>query len=648
MSVLGVDIGGTFTDFVLFDGEDYIFLKIPSTPHNPALAFLRGLEILGSKALGASILHGTTVGTNAVLERKGARTALLATRGFEDVIEIGRQTRSDLYSLRVEKPEPLIPPELRFGVGERIGPQGEVLEEVSDREISELVGRLKEKGVEAAAVCLLFSFRNPAHEERIGRKLAEAGIPHTLSSSLLPEFREYERCSAAALNSYLLPIMSRYLSFLEEKGVRLRMMHSAGGTFSSKIARERPVLTLLSGPAAGVMGARYWAGISGFESFISFDMGGTSADISLCSGGIPLTSRGEIGGYPLRVPHLDITSCGAGGGSVAWFDRGGALRVGPESAGADPGPACYGRGAKPTVTDAHLVLGHILPEHFLGGRMRLFPERAFRVLGEIAAGRGLELRDFASGILEVADSNMERSLRAISAERGFDPQDFVLVAFGGAGGLHACSLARRLGIRKILFPPKPSLLSAFGLLASPASRELSRTLLVGASEISFEHLAREMEELVRRGLRELSEEGVRGEVERELLLEMRYSGQSHEIAVPFGPDFLEEFHRRHAALFGCSFPEREAEIVNLRAFLREKLFPPPPPPFIPSGPRELGRRRMFVEGEEREVPVFRREGLSPGTIISPPALVLEPESTILLLPPFRAEVGEHGELLAEG
>ncbi len=482
----GVDTGGTFTDFVFETADELRIFKLASTPDDPSRAITEGLQRIaaetGSALARIEVVHGTTVGTNALLQRRGARVALVTTAGFEDVIEIGRQARPELYNLNAIKPAPLVASELRFGVQERITSAGEVLESLCQDELEELGEKLRQSGCEAIAVSLLFSFAHPEHEQRIARALEPLGLPLSISHKILPEYREYERTSTVAVNAYLQPLMGRYLNRLTRVGpgsgpsspsqstkpeaqsptFRLRVMQSSGGSISATAAAAGPVRTILSGPAGGVVGALRASRAAGFEDIITFDMGGTSTDVALCDQeGMRLTSEAIVAGLPVAVPMMDIHTVGAGGGSIARVDEGGSLRVGPESAGAEPGPACYGRSLLPTVTDAHVMLGHFPGAGLLGGEFKLDEARAREALKKLAvemsaaANRKVSIFTAALGVLEVVNTNMERALRYVSVERGNDPREFTLVPFGGAGGLHALALARALRIPRILVPASP-------------------------------------------------------------------------------------------------------------------------------------------------------------------------------------------------
>jgi N-methylhydantoinase A len=489
---VGVDTGGTFTDFVFeLNGRLRVF-KLSSTPADPSLAIAQGLRQI-SVATGVSlkhieIVHGTTVGTNALLQRRGARTALVTTKGFEDVLVIGRQARPELYNLNAVRPPPLVPDALRFGVRERVSAAGEIIEELDADEVAQLVGKLKKAKVESIAICLLFSFVNSEHERRIAEALASLDLPLSVSHQILPEYREFERTSTVAINAYLQPLMGSYLERLSSKARSLRVMQSSGGSISASVAAREPVRTILSGPAGGVVGALRAARAAGFENIITFDMGGTSTDVALCGReGLRMTNEASVAGLPVAVPIMDIHTVGAGGGSIARVDEGGSLRVGPESAGADPGPACYGRSWLPTVTDAHLVLGHFGGAGLLGGEFPLDEDRSQTAMTQLAdamskvAGREVTAVEAAQGVLTVANTNMERALRRISVERGFDSRDFALLPFGGAGGLHAVELAQALGIPQIIVPGFAGALSAIGVITADVVKDQSRTTMLAVT-----------------------------------------------------------------------------------------------------------------------------------------------------------------------
>jgi len=646
---LGVDTGGTFTDFVLWNGKEWKFLKLPSTPQNPALAVLEGVnELRGEEPL--LLLHGTTVATNALLERKGAKTAFVTNEGFEDLLEIGRQNRERLYDLYYKKPPPLVPRELRFGLKVRTDEKGRVLEELKEEELEELIKKLKEKGVLSVAVCFLHSYANPEHEKKVGERLKKEGFFVSLSHELVREFREYERASTTAVNAYVSPKMSTYLKSLEE-GLKekdlLLVMQSNGGLLPPEKAGREAVRTVLSGPAGGVIGALAVAKEAGVEKLITFDMGGTSTDVSLVEGEPKITTEGKVAGLPLKVPMIEIHTVGAGGGSIARIDEGGALRVGPESAGAVPGPICYGKGGKElTVTDANLFLGRLEEDFFLGGKMKLYRkpvEEAFKKTAELY---GMEPLRLAEGIITVVNATMERAIKKVSVERGYDPAEFTLVPFGGAGGLHALLLAENLRINNVLLPPNPGLLSALGTLTADALKERSLTLL--KEEPPPQELEPLFGEMERELYEELRSEGFK-EVVLERLADLRFKGQSYELTVPFSRLYKESFKELHERVYGYAHEGVPVELVNLRVRargLREK----PPLPKVPFGGKELSpeatlkEKELYFEGEKLKAPVILRDELKAGNLLRGPALVVEYTSTLFIPPRWRGEVDPYGNL----
>jgi N-methylhydantoinase A len=626
---VGVDTGGTFTDLLLLEGGRLRACKLPSTPDDPARAVSEGLARLG--AAGADLVHGTTVGTNALLERRGARTALVTTRGLADVLEIARQARPRIYELEPRREEPLVPAELRFEVDERVAADGSVERSPQDGDAEELRRRLREAGAESIAVVLLHAYRNPAPERRVGAWLEGIGAPVSLSHEVLCEYREFERTVATVVNAYLRPALEAYLRRLP--GGRVRVMRSNGGALSAPAAARLPAQTILSGPAGGVVAADWLGRQAGEERIITFDMGGTSTDVSLLDGGPRLTSEGQVGSLPLRLPMIDIHTVGAGGGSIAWRDAGGALRVGPRSAGAEPGPACYGRGDQPTVTDAHVVLGRLLPERFLGGALRLDRARARTAIEALAGALGLAPAAAADGVLQVARASMERAIRVISVERGFDPSRFVLYCYGGAGGLHVVELARGLGIPRARVPEHPGLFSALGMLASDVVIDLSETALLRADS-SREAMEATWRRLEGRARETLAAEGfAAGRVAVQRSADLRYVGQSFELTVAGGDDLEGRFHRRHADLRGHGRPDRPVEVVTLRVRAVGQVDPPrfaaeEPGPTDPS-PALAGSGRVRLEaGDEAEVPVYDRDRLRAGMALAGPALVCEYSSTL--------------------
>jgi len=660
MRRIGIDTGGTFTDFILLDGKSIRTLKLLSTPQNPARAILQGLaQLLDGEE--CEIFHGSTVATNALLERKGAVTALITTRGFEDVIEIGRQNRPKLYSLFPSRPDPLIPSALRFGITERMLYDGRALVPLKTSELRTLREKLRRKKVQSLAVCLLFSYANPEHEKKIGRALRSLKIPISLSHVILPEYREYERTSTTVVNAYLAPVMGRYLSDLERqlqpargrKGPKLRIMQSNGGAVSARIAIREPVRTILSGPAGGVVGAWELARRAGYQDILSFDMGGTSTDVALCQGEIRITSESIIAHCPIGVPVIDIHTVGAGGGSIARIDEGGALRVGPESAGADPGPICYGKGDQITVTDANLCLGKLDPDYPLGGTLRLHVEKiapAFRSLA-----RQMNLRTplaAAQGVVDVANANMEAALRVISVERGYDPRDFTLVTFGGAGGLHAVELAASLSIPRVLIPENPGLLSALGMLLSDSIRDLSQTVILRAQEADAEELERRYADLEKTGNASMEDEGFTPDrIRLERWIDMRYRGQSFEITLPYSRRFRQEFHRRHEQRYGYADPSRESEVVTLRVRARG-LAEKPRIPKDRLGPADPNRafireKPVYFGGKYLPTRVYERALLRAGSRIVGPALIFEYSASAAIPPGYECRVDHFRNLIIE-
>ena len=649
---IGVDIGGTFTDFVRFDPATGAVrtAKRLSTPADPAAAVLAGLA---GETGRPAIVHGSTVATNALLERTGAPTALITTRGFRDVLQIGRQDRPALYDLLGDLPPPLVPRRWRFEVDERVDAHGRVLRPLDPAEVGRLIPLLQAEGVTSVAVCLLFSFLHPAHEETIAALLRQAGLSASASCEILPEFREYERASTTVVNAYVSPVMDRYLARLGAAlgAGELRIMQSNGGSISAAEARRNAVRCILSGPAGGVVGARAVAQAAGFERLITFDMGGTSTDVSLVDGALRTTTEATVGGYPLRIPILDIHTVGSGGGSLAAVDPGGALRVGPASAGADPGPACYGRGDRPTVTDANLVLGRLAPEFFLGGGMPLDVGRARAAVGRLAAPLNLSAEECALGIVAVANAHMARALRVISVERGHDPRHFALVSFGGAGGLHAADLARGLGISRVLISPYASTLSALGMVMADVVKDYTQTVMLPGDTPPAD-LAARLRPIMARAAADLSAEGVdEKDVLIEPSLDLRYAGQSFELAVPFGPQTLDRFHQQHEHAYGCADPAAPVEVVNVRVRAVGRV----PRPSLRRQPESaadphaalIDRRPLFLAGGPATVPFYRGEALAPGNHIAGPAVVVRSDTTILLGPADRAVVDPYLNLVIE-
>jgi N-methylhydantoinase A len=657
----GVDTGGTFTDIVLLQEGKITVHKVLSTPDDPSRSIVGGLQEQDALNDLRVLVHGSTVATNAVLERKGAVTGLITTAGFRDVLEIGRQTRPKLYDMRVQKTPPLVPRERRLEVVERLNERGEVLIPLDGSSVQAALEMLQEAGVEAVALSLLFSFANPEHEQRAAEYIRAAGLYVSASCEVLPEFREYERTSTVVLNAYVGPLIDRYLARLERtlpEASVLRIMQSNGGSISSAMARREAARTLLSGPAAGVVGAAFVAQASGYTQIITLDIGGTSTDVALVDGTATVTTEGKIGGYPTKLPMIDIHTIGAGGGSLAWFDAGGALRVGPASMGADPGPAAYGRGGdEATVTDAHVVLGRLLPEAFLGGTMRLEARQALDVISRLAQRLEASEEEAALGMIRVINANMEAAIRVISVERGCDPRDFTLVAFGGAGPLHACDLAAALRIPRVLIPTTPGVLSALGMLLADTLKDYVRTIMIPAEE-SQQLVRSTLAELEEMGRRDLAREGISAEqIVIEPSLDLRYVGQSYELNIPFEGDMVDAsaaFHRAHEQRFGYNDPNERIEVVNVRlkarglntypALERQEVvenFTPAP---------AMMRRVVFASrgGPVRQnIPVYERAALRPGASFSGPAIVTQYDTTTLIPPAWYARVDGIGNLIIE-
>src|SRR6185295_13438217 len=574
---VGVDTGGTFTDFVFEARGRLEIFKLASTPSDPSRAIAAGLQTIaektGAQLKNLEVVHGTTVGTNALLERRGARTALVTTRGFEDVFVIGRQARPELYNLDAVKPPPLVPDNLRFGLGGRVTASGEIIEELDETALSALLDRLKKAKVESVAICLLFSFVDPGFENQIAEALSVLDVPLSVSHQILPEYRESERTSTVTINAYLQPLMGTYLQRLAANTRSLRVMQSSGGSISALVAAREPVRTILSGPAGGVVGALRAARAAGFEKIITFDMGGTSTDVALCGrDGLRMTNEALVAGLPVAVPVMDIHTVGAGGGSIARVDDGGSLRVGPESAGAEPGPACYGRSLLPTVTDAHVMLGHFGGGGLLGGDFDLDEARSQKAMAQLAsdmskvAGRQITAIEAAQGVLVVANTNMERALRRISVERGHDSREFALLPFGGAGGLHAVELAQALRIPQIIVPNSAGALSAIGVLTADVVKDQSRTKMLEVSPGVGRKLDQTFKEMERTAAVALRREGfptVKQRHERSLAL--RYKGQSFELEIKrTSGNIATEFHRAHQERYGYAQESNVVEVVSAR------------------------------------------------------------------------------------
>jgi N-methylhydantoinase A len=719
---IAIDTGGTFTDCVWIDSATrrLRMLKVFSTPADPSQAIVDALRKIAPEK-NFVLLHGTTVGTNTLLERKGARTALVTTAGFEDAIEIGRQARPTLYDFFFNRIEPLIPKHLRFGIHERTSADGGILTSPAQQELQILVQQLAAAKPESVAVSLLFSFVNPENEQAVAAALKSLGIPLSISHEILPEFREYERTSTIVINAYLQPVMERYLNNLEtraatrlpengagqnfanqntakkaleirsrmpETAARIFVMQSSGGITALSAAAREPVRTVLSGPAGGVVGAVVTARASGFENIIAFDMGGTSTDVSLVEGEIKTAIDAQIAGLPISVPMLDIHTVGAGGGSLARFDAAGVLRVGPESAGADPGPICYGRGTQPTVTDANLLLGRLQPTRFLGGDFTLDLDRTRRVTTDWLKNKWvkqdglkkrrprLTLEQFAAGVIRVVDATMEKAIRVVSIERGRDPRHFALVAFGGAGGLHACALAEALSIPRVIIPALPGVLSALGILAGDVVKDYSRTLLWRVSgKMPQAEFNREFAVLEETAARDFRHEAWQRKIRYARSIDLRYRGQGYELNLPLTQNLLRDFEREHQRRYGYAHPNREIEIVTLR--LRATLKSPKLdistaheaadaetcPEHTPrdgtksyrdSRPRLSGRAKLrlspleasvLFSGKKLKTKIYAREELAPGKTYSGPAIITEYSATTVIPPGARLQVDPAANLI---
>jgi N-methylhydantoinase A len=670
---IGVDTGGTFTDFVIVHDGQVRTWKEPSTPDDPARAILAGItRALRETDAGAEpleIVHGSTVATNALLEGRTAPVAFVTNRGFEDILEIGRQARPDPYNLMAERPAPLAPRAMRFGVAGRIDARGAEREPVDPEELRALADRLRSEGAGSVAICLLHAYANPAHEEAVARALEEAGLLVSVSSRLVPEYREYERASTTAVNAAVAPVMSRYLRRLAEgigqteasmaSSCRLLVMGSNGGALSAEAAGREAVRTVLSGPAGGVRGAVHAGAGMGIAHLISFDMGGTSTDVSLLPGAARTTSEAVVAGHPVKIPAIDIHTVGAGGGSIGWRDPGGALRVGPASAGADPGPACYGRGGPATVTDANLLLGRLVPERFLDGRMPLTARASFEAMTALASSVGLTVEQAAEGMVDVAEATMARAIRVISLFRGHEPSDFALLAFGGAGGLHAASLAGSLGMRHVVVPANPGVFSAFGMTVADITRDASVTLLRGAHEVTGEETADRFASLERTLRATLAADGVEADrVSFERSADLRYAGQSFELDVPvLDPStpaaWVMQFHAAHEKRYGYQRPHERVELVALRSAGAGRVDAPVARPIDNEG-RSLSaslecRRPLHWKGAWLEAALHDRDRMPagpPGAVerLAGPALVLESGATTFVPPGWLARLDEAGHL----
>src|SRR4051812_11568732 len=655
--LLGVDVGGTFTDAVVFDGTELHTAKAPSTPDDVSRGVLAAidaaLERVGADPSEVEVFaHGMTVGTNALLTESGARPALVATEGFTDVLDLARQDRPDLYRLCAPKPVALVPRDLRFGARERTGPHGE-LDPLADGEADRIATAVRDAGAESVAICLLFSYLDPAHERAIAERLrSEApGLHVSASCDVLPQFREYERASTTVIDAYLSPLLGRYLERLSQSGGEIGLpepliMKSSGGVAPAAEAARAGAWSVLSGPAGGAVGAAVIASLSGDGDAVGLDMGGTSCDVCVVeSGRVRRTDSREIAGRVIQLPMVDVHTVGAGGGSIGWRDHGGALRVGPRSAGAEPGPACYGRGGtEPTVTDANLLLGYLDASSTLAGGVDLDADAAAAVVRKLADDLGLDSMETAQGIVRVANQEMVRALRVVTVDRGIDPREFALMPFGGAGPMHAAALAEELGMTRILCPRASGVLSALGLIASERRRDTARTVMLSGEELSRERIAAEVA-----ALRDPLAEGLE-DAAVEVVYGLRYAGQSFELPVagpekPEPEDLANRFAAEHESRYGYRDPDSPVELITIRVSVAVPS-PSPEPEAATGAPLESGTRRARFDGKWREAQVMQGEPEA-GTRTEGPCIFELPEATLVLPPGWDAEVDERGTIVAE-
>ncbi|MBS1889315.1 MAG: hydantoinase/oxoprolinase family protein [Actinobacteria bacterium] len=674
--LLGVDVGGTFTDAVLLDDGHVHTAKVPSTPGDESRAVMAAVEavLAGAGARPADVdvfAHGMTVGTNALLEERGARTALIATKGFADVLEIARQDRPSLYHLCAPKPAPLIAEGLKLEAAERIGPEG-IVEPLADGEPERLAAALAEAGAESVAICLLFSYLDPTHERRLAAHLRERlpALHVSASHEVLPRFREYERASTTAIDAYLSPLLGRYLGRLEDATAAAglpepQVMLSSGGVAPATEAARAGAWSVLSGPAGGAVGAGLLARLSGDGNALGFDMGGTSCDVCMVEdGAVRRTDSRTIDGRPIQLPTVDVHTVGAGGGSIGWRDLGGALRVGPRSAGAVPGPACYGRGGtEPTVTDANLVLGNLAADSTLAGGVALDPKAAERAVGALGAELGLDPLETAAGIVRVANQEMVRALRVVTVERGVDPRRFALLPFGGAGPMHAAAIAEELGIDRLLCPRAGGVLSAFGLCASDRRRDTARTVMLSGPDLTAARIATEVRDLRATASRNHDVDGPKtadiarfsahqqeglGEARADVVYGMRYAGQAFELPIPGEPepdpaDLIACFEDAHEARYGHRDPDGEVVLVDIRLALI--IDGPDPRPASANGSIEESSRKVRFANAWIDTPVLRGEPPANQSAEGPVIFEL-PESTLVLPPGWSASVDEFGTIVA--
>jgi N-methylhydantoinase A len=642
---IGIDIGGTFTDFVVYDSdvEKLTTFKLLSDSKDPANTVIHGLNII-SPFCDAQIIHGSTVATNALLEHKGARTALITTQGFRDILQIGRQIRPNIYDWNQPPSPPLVPDELRFEVTERIDAHGNVLIPLNFQQVREISNHLKNESIESIAICMLFSFLHTNHEQRVASHLRKIGYFVSTSSEILPEYREYERTSTTVVNAYVSPILDRYLLKLQNSlpNTHLQMMQSNGGMINIDEARKNGARCILSGPAGGIVGAEYIASqiLASKQlpnqniKIITFDMGGTSTDVSLVNGSPSQTTNASISGYPIHLPMIDIHTIGTGGGSIAYIDLGGLLRVGPQSSGADPGPACYGKGDLPTVTDANVVLGRILPKLFLGGKMPIYSKKAFTAIANLGKKLNLTPVQTAKGVIDIVNIQMERALRVISVERGHDPHDFSLFSYGGAGGLHATALARNMGIPKVIIPRYSSTLSALGMLVANVMKDYVQTIMF--REIKDIHKIEKLfSPLITKAIHDIERQGIpKDHIEVQRSLDIRYIGQSYELNVPFNRNFEEIFFNIHRYTYGYAYKDIPVEIVNIRVKALGKGDPFQLPKFSDMGngnkPQIAKRIKVELSNGSDTIPMYLFDQLYPGMAFEGPALIVASDTTILV------------------
>lgn len=669
MRIIGVDVGGTFTDIILTDtttGQQFIH-KIPSTTQSQEIAVIEGIKGLFEKHNISPdevslVVHGTTVATNAMLERNGARVVLLSTQGLEDVLEIGRQNREDIYSLSADRPEPLVARNDRIGVRERLDSEGEPIENLTKETISEVVKKVLQKKPQSIAISLLFSYRNPTHEKLLLKHLQNITDTYVVSSSdVLPEFREFERTSTTVLEAYLGPLVVGYLERLDTSlqslltNSTLTVMQSNGGTMRANQARGRAIGLAISGLAGGVIGGWQIAKLGGIEKAITLDMGGTSCDISAIIGDIIVRPDNEVAGLPLRMPSTDVKTIGAGGGSIAWVDDAGILHVGPQSAGADPGPAAYGKGGtKATVTDANLILGRLNPNYFLGGKLKLDSNLAREAVSKLASTLDLSIENTALGIIKISTTNMVQAIREVTVERGSDPRQFVLIPFGGAGSTQAVDIADLLDIDQILVPPFPGITSALGLVCTNLRVDLMRTVLIDADIANEKHLLSTLDELSLEATRRLGEQGVSAnDTEFTWNVDMRYGGQSHELSIPMTQDVenftsnsIDKFESLHAESFGYRLDGRKVEWVTARVVAQSILKEYKPYKHLVSGESEPIEKReiLLSEGNTAEASVYRRKNLGIRQKIVGPSIVEQVDTTTYIAPGWNAEQQTDGTL----